>query len=94
MVTHYRIAGHLACGRQGDNLTSTPELARVKCRNCRNTEAFKDARRTARNAARRAARKAKAIHATVDWRVAWATRLTDMPGHQRLPRGFGDQPYV
>lgn len=94
MVIHYRIAGHLACGRHGENLTSTSEFARVKCRNCRNTEAFKDARKTARNAARRAARKAKLVHTAVDWRASWLKRLTDMPGQQRLPRGFRGQPYV
>ncbi|MDF0732781.1 hypothetical protein P0Y43_19005 [Pseudomonas entomophila] len=94
MVTHYRTAGHLACGRQGDSLVSTAELARVKCRSCRNTEAFKEARRSKRNAARRASRKAKAGHAALDWRNGWIARLSEMAGRQRLPRGFGDQPFV
>ncbi|MFW0755255.1 hypothetical protein ACN1C3_10955 [Pseudomonas sp. H11T01] len=94
MVTHFRTAGHLACGHHGDNLPSTTEFARVKCRSCRNTDAFKDARKDARNAARRAARKAKIGHAAVDWRASWMKRLTDMPGQQRLPRGFHGQPYV
>ena len=94
MVTHYRTAGHLACGHHGKNLVSTTEFARVKCRSCRNTDAFKDARKDARNAARRAARKAKVGHASVDWRASWMQRLTDMPGLQRLPRGFHGQPYV
>ena len=94
MVTHYRVAGHLACGHHGSNLTSTTELARVKCRNCRNTEAFKEARKAARNEARRTARKAKVAHAANDWRAYWQQKLTDMPGLQRLPRGFRDQPYV
>ncbi|MGE7992639.1 hypothetical protein ACQKPE_16680 [Pseudomonas sp. NPDC089554] len=94
MVTHYKTAGHLACGRHGDSLVSTTELVRVKCRNCRNTEAFKEARRTKRNAARRAARKAKASHVAMDWRNSWTARLTEMAGRQRLPRGFGDQPFV
>lgn len=94
MVTHFKIAGHLACGRQGDSLTASSELARVKCRNCRNTEAFKDARRTARNAARRTARKTKRANTAMDWRAAWADKLTNMPGLQRLPRGFSGQHYV
>lgn len=94
MVTHYKVAGHLACGHHGHNLVSTTELTRVKCRNCRNTEVFKEARKDARNAARRAARRAKAAHAANDWRTAWQEKLTSMPGKQRLPRGFGSQPFV
>ncbi|TVT83466.1 hypothetical protein [Pseudomonas sp. H3(2019)] len=94
MVTHYKTAGHLACGRHGSNLTSTTEFARVKCRSCRNTDAFKDARKDARNAARRAARRAKVAHAAIDWRASWIKRLSEMPGKQRLPRGFSGQPYV
>lgn len=94
-VIHFMADGHLACGRHGDTLTSTTEVARVKCRNCRGTEAFKEARRIARNAARRAARQAvKASHEACKWRGAWLQRLTDMPGLQRLPRGFKGQPYV
>lgn len=94
MVTHYRVAGHLACGRHGDNLTSTTELGRVKCRSCRNTDAYKDARKNARNAARRAARRAKAAHAAINWRAEWQQKLSELPGRQRLPRGFGGQPFV
>lgn len=94
-VTHLMVAGHLACGRHGDTLVSTTEVARVKCRNCRATEAFKEARRIERNAARRAARQAaKVAHAAYKWHAAWLQRLTDMPGLQRLPRGFKGQPYV
>ena len=29
MVTHYKTAGHLACGHHGKNLVSTTEIARV-----------------------------------------------------------------
>lgn len=94
MVTHFKVAGHLACGRHGNNLTSTVELNRVKCRTCRNTDAYKEARRNQRNAARRAARRAKANQASNDWRSAWTQRLTDLPGLQRLPRGFSGQPFV
>jgi len=94
MVIHYTVAGHLACGRHGTNLTSTTELTRVKCHNCRSTDVYKEARKAQRNAARRAARKAKTAHAASNWRAAWLTRLTEMPGLQRLPRGFSGQPYV
>ncbi|HZX51949.1 hypothetical protein [Pseudomonas sp. XK-1] len=94
MVIHYRVAGHLACGHHGSNLSSTSELAQVKCRSCRGTEVFKENRKTARNAARRATRKAKVAHASNDWRASWQQRLTDLPGRQRLPRGFGGQPFV
>ena len=94
MVIHFKTDGHLACGHKGSNLASSLELNRVKCRSCRNTDAFKDARREARNAARRAARKAKVAHAALDWRAAWLQRLSDLPGRQRLPRGFSGQPFV
>jgi hypothetical protein len=93
MVTHFKVAGHLACGHHGSNLTSSTELNRVKCRTCRNTEAYKEARRTQRNAARRSARKAQ-THTASDWRSAWTQRLTDLPGLQRLPRGFSGQRFV
>jgi hypothetical protein len=93
MVIHFKVAGHLACGHHGTNLPSSTELNRVKCRTCRNTEAYKEARRTQRNAARRASRKAK-VHTSTDWRSAWTQRLTDIPGLQRLPRGFSGQPFV
>ncbi|MGE8497530.1 MAG: hypothetical protein ACN6O6_08470 [Pseudomonas sp.] len=93
-VTHYKTDGHLACGRQGDTLTSSKELNRVKCRNCRNTEVYKEARRVARNASRRAARRAKANSGSNSWRTEWQQRLTDLPGRSRLPRGFADQAYV
>ena len=94
MVTHFKVSGHLACGHKGTNLTSTRELNRVKCRSCRNTEVFKEARRNERNAARRAARKAKVAHIVTDWRQAWTERLSAMAGRQRLPLGFGSQAYV
>jgi hypothetical protein len=93
MVIHFKVAGHLACGHHGGNLPSSTELNRVKCRTCRNTEAYKEARRTQRNAARRASRQAR-THTSSDWRSAWAQRLTDLPGLQRLPRGFSGQPFV
>ena len=94
MVMHYRVSGHLACGCHGDKLPATTELAKVKCRNCRKTEAFTEARRKARNAARRAARRERVARPTSDWRSSWEAHLSALPGRQRLPRGFGDQAYV
>ena len=94
MVTHFKVSGHLACGHKGSNLTSTQELNRVKCRSCRNTDAYKEARKTQRNAARRSARKSKITHTVNDWRQAWTERLTAMTGRQRLPRGFRGQAFV
>ncbi len=94
MVTHFKVGGHLACGHNGNQLTSTTELARVKCRSCRNTDAFKDARKNQRNLARRTSRKAKISHTANDWRAAWTERLTAMTGRQRLPRGFAGQSFV
>lgn len=92
MITHFMHDGHLACGREGD-LTSSKTLNKVKCRNCRNTDVYKQARKDQRNAARRAARKSQNTHAS-PWRAAWAARLAELKGSQRLPRGFGEQPYV
>lgn len=94
MVTHFKVSGHLACGHKGNNLISTRELNRVKCRSCRNTEVYKEARKAQRNAARRAARKTKATQTVTDWRQSWTERLTALPGLQRLPRGFTGQPFV
>lgn len=94
MVTHFKVSGHLACGHKGNNLVSTRELNRVKCRTCRNTEAYKEARKAQRSAARRSARKARVTPAAIDWRQAWTERLTALPGLQRLPRGFNHQPFV
>jgi hypothetical protein len=94
MVTHFKISGHLACGHKGNNLTSTRELNRVKCRSCRNTDAYKEARKAQRNAARRASRKSKVTHTGNDWRQTWTERLTAMTGRQRLPRGFRGQAFV
>ncbi|QKE63994.1 hypothetical protein HNE05_11740 [Aquipseudomonas campi] len=94
-VTHYMADGHLACGRHGDALATTTEVAQVKCRNCRGSDVFQEARRVERNTARRAARHvAKAFHEACKWRTAWLQKLTDMPGLQRLPRGFKGQSYV
>lgn len=94
MVTHYKVKGHLACGHAGKHLEATSELNRVKCRSCRNTEIYKEARKTARNAARRAQRKARAEAVHNDWRSHWEKRLAALPGSQRLPRGFHGQPLV
>ncbi|MCW8274959.1 hypothetical protein IMF27_03985 [Pseudomonas sp. PCH199] len=94
MVTHFKVSGHLACGHKGNNLTSTLELNRVKCRSCRNTDAYQDARKVQRNAARRAVRNARVTHTVTDWRQAWTERLSALPGTQRLPRGFTGQPFV
>ncbi|MEQ9726040.1 hypothetical protein ABRP29_10455 [Pseudomonas sp. WHRI 8822A] len=94
MVTHYKIDGHLACGSHGEKLASSKELNQVKCRNCRNTEVYKQARRDTRNAARRATRKSKVAQPRNDWRTSWQQHLTDLPSRNRLPRGFAAQPYV
>ena len=94
MVTHFKVSGHLACGHTGNNLTSTRELNRVKCRSCRNTDAYKEARKSERNAARRAARKARTPHVLIDWRQDWIERVSAMAGLQRLPRGFHGQGFV
>lgn len=94
MVTHYKVSGHVACGCHGNKLPATSELTKVKCRNCRKTEAFTEARRNARNAARRAARREKVARAGNDWRTSWEARLSALPGRQRLPRGFGEQAFV
>ncbi|MEE9103713.1 hypothetical protein VXJ36_26195 [Pseudomonas nitroreducens] len=94
MIMHYSVKGHLACGRHGSNLLSSSELGQVKCRNCRGTEAFQLARKEMRNAARRAARKQLKVHSAQGWRAYWAEKLSNIPGLQRLPRGFSGQPYI
>ena len=94
MVIHFKVDGHLACGHKGSNLSSSNELNRVKCRSCRNTDAYKNARKDQRNAARRAARHSRDAHAASDWRSEWIERLTAIAGLQRLPRGFNGQAFV
>lgn len=94
MITHFKVDGHLACGRHGTNLLCTDQPGRVKCRNCRVTEVFQSARKDMRNAARRAARKLLKPHEMLGWRAFWLERLAKMPGLQRLPRGFSGQPYI
>ncbi|MFJ2709913.1 MULTISPECIES: hypothetical protein [unclassified Pseudomonas] len=94
MVIHFKVAGHLACGHKGSNLTSSNELNRVKCRSCRNTDAYKNARKDQRNAARRASRRTQAVHGASNWRSEWTERLTALAGRQRLPRGFAGQAFV
>ncbi|MHB2060349.1 hypothetical protein [Pseudomonas monsensis] len=94
MVIHFSVDGHLACGHKGQQLSASKELNRVKCRSCRNTDAFKQARKDQRNAARRTARQAKNTHGALDWRTQWIERLTAMAGLQRLPRGFSGQAFV
>jgi hypothetical protein len=66
----------------------------VKCRSCRNTDAYKQARKDQRNATRRMARQAKTSHGATNWRAEWIERLTAMAGLQRLPRGFSGQAFV
>lgn len=85
MVTHFSIDGHLACGREGDNLKSTTDPAQVKCRNCRHTEAFAEAQGGGSSAS---------TPLQGAWRNEWRDRLSDMAGPHRLPRGFAGQYYV
>ncbi|MFI8225340.1 hypothetical protein [Pseudomonas sp. NPDC085632] len=94
MVIHFNVDGHLACGHKGQQLSASRELNRVKCRSCRNTDAYKQARKDQRNAARRASRQTKHAIGTANWRAEWIERLTAMAGLQRLPRGFARQAYV
>lgn len=94
MVIHFKVDGHLACGHKGNNLSSSSELNRVKCRSCRNTDAYKNARKNQRNEARRAARQSWTAHTASDWRSEWIERLSAMAGLQRLPRGFSGQAFV
>ena len=94
MVIHFNVDGHLACGHKGNQLSASRELNRVKCRSCRNTDAYKQARKDQRNATRRMARQAKTSHGATNWRAEWIERLTAMAGLQRLPRGFSGQAFV
>ena len=94
MVIHFNVDGHLACGHKGTQLSASRELNRVKCRSCRNTDAYKQARKDQRNATRRMARQAKTSHGATNWRAEWIERLTAMAGLQRLPRGFSGQAFV
>lgn len=88
MVTHFKISGHLACGREGKKLQATTDSGRVTCRNCRHTEAFATERGSMEGTSPADA------PLTGEWRNNWRNKLAGMPGQNRLPRGFPGQFFV
>lgn len=88
MVTHLKVGGHLACGREGKNLQASSDSGRVTCRNCRHTDAYAEARQAARDAS------PGEVPLSGNWRNTWRDKLTGMPGPHRLPRGFPGQFFV
>jgi hypothetical protein len=88
MVTHFKLGGHLACGREGKTLKTSTDSGKVTCRNCRHTDAYVEARQAKKDAS------AAAAQPSGNWRDSWGERLADMPGPQRLPRGFDGQLFV
>lgn len=88
MVTHFKLSGHLACGREGKTLKTSIDSGKVTCRNCRHTDAYVEARQAKKGAGTSLAPPGG------NWRDSWGDRLLSMPGPQRLPRGFNGQQFV
>lgn len=102
MVIHYAASPEtVACGRPGAALASSQDLTEVSCKLCKRTaekEAAEPVRRAPTLAELRAAAKAAKAAAvvveavkprvTLTPRQEWKQRLEQMPGRNRLPRGF------
>ncbi len=88
MVTHFKLGGHLACGREGKTLKTSTDSGRVTCRNCRHTDAYLEARQATKDAGPGDAQ------LSGNWRNTWRDKLSGMPGTHRLPRGFSGQQFV
>ena len=72
MVTHFKLSGHLACGREGKTLKTSIDSGKVTCRNCRHTDAYVEARQAKKGAGTSLAPPGG------NWRDSWGDRLLSM----------------
>ncbi|KJK19747.1 hypothetical protein ACIOVF_27865 [Pseudomonas sp. NPDC087612] len=99
---HYSTSGDaVACGRAGNNLTSTSTPDQVSCKSCQRslvkTESPASAKKSTPSLAElRKQRMAKASPApsTFCFKANWRARLSALPGSSRLPRGVAPQRFV
>ena len=100
MVMHYSISSDaVACGRNGNNLSSTSETDKVDCKSCQRTLVKADAapvkKATPSLAELRKQRQASQVKAAqYCFKANWRVRLAAQPDRCRLPRGVAPQAFV
>jgi len=100
LVMHYSISGDaVACGRNGNNLSSTSEADKVDCKSCQRSLDKADAapakKATPSLAELRKQRQASQVKAaSFCFKANWRARLAALPDRCRLPRGVTPQAFV
>lgn len=100
MVMHYSTSGDaVACGRTGNNLSSTSQADQVDCKSCQRSlvkaEAAPVKKATPSLAELRKQRQAsQAKAAAFCFKANWRERLSARPERCRLPRGVAPQAFV
>lgn len=100
MVMHYSISSDaVACGRNGNNLSSTSEADKVDCKSCQRSLVKVDAapvkKATPSLAELRKQRQASQVKAAAFcFKANWRERLAAQPDRCRLPRGIAPQAFV
>ncbi|MDU9390691.1 hypothetical protein [Pseudomonas sp. zfem002] len=101
MVMHYSTNGEtVACGRTGNNLSSSAVEAEVDCKSCQRSltkvEAApaKKAPSLAELRKQRQASLEQAKAAEFCFKASWRARLLALPDRCRLPRGMAPQAFV
>lgn len=101
MVMHYSISSDaVACGRNGNNLSSTSEADKVDCKSCQRSLDKADAAPVKKatpslaelRKQRQASQQVKA--ASFCFKANWRVRLAALPERCRLPRGVAPQAFV
>ncbi len=100
MVMHYSISNDsVACGRNGNNLSSTSDADQVDCKSCQRSLVKVDAapvkKATPSLAELRKQRQASQVKAApFCFKANWRARLATQPDRCRLPRGVAPQAFV
>ncbi|MEE1925904.1 hypothetical protein V0R50_14560 [Pseudomonas sp. 148P] len=99
MVMHYSSNGDsVACGRFGNNLSTSAVEAEVDCKSCQRslakveTAPVKKAPSLAELRKQRQASQVKAV--PFCFKASWRVRLAGRPDRCRLPRGVAPQAFV
>lgn len=103
VVMHYSTSGDaVACGRNGNNLSSTADTDKVDCKSCQRSlvkaesvPAKKATPSLAELRKQRLASQASQVQATTFcFKANWRVRLVAQPDRCRLPRGMAPQAFV
>ncbi len=103
MVMHYSTSNDsVACGRNGNNLSSTSETDKVDCKSCQRSlvKAQEAPAKTATPSLaelrkqRQASQVQKAAASAFCFKANWRVRLAAQPDRCRLPRGVAPQAFV